>query len=73
MDGNMKVVALSAYDDFDYVRGSLKNGAKDYLLKHRLSKESINELIKSLIEEIQAENSHVASSAAGESRDDLLL
>ncbi len=27
------VVALSAYDDFDFVRASLKNGAQDYLLK----------------------------------------
>jgi len=73
MDGKIKVVALSAYDDFDYVRGSLKNGAKDYLLKHRMTKESINDLIRSLIEEIEAEQSRGAPSASGESRSDLLL
>ncbi|TVY07884.1 response regulator transcription factor [Paenibacillus cremeus] len=32
----VKIIALSAYDDFDYVRQSMKNGAMDYVLKHRL-------------------------------------
>lgn len=32
----IKVVALSGYDDFEYVRGSLKHGAVDYILKHKL-------------------------------------
>lgn len=32
----ISIIALSAYDDFDYVRQSMKNGAMDYVLKHRL-------------------------------------
>lgn len=32
----IKVIALSGYDDFDYVRMSLKSGAIDYILKHKL-------------------------------------
>ncbi len=31
------ILALSAYDDFDYVRDSLKYGALDYMLKHQLT------------------------------------
>ena len=31
------ILALSAYDDYDYVRGSLKYGALDYMLKHQLT------------------------------------
>jgi two-component system response regulator YesN len=35
------VIALSAYDDYCYVRDGLKLGAKDYLLKHTLTSESL--------------------------------
>lgn len=34
----LPVVVISGYDDFNYVRGSLVNGAANYLLKHELSK-----------------------------------
>ena len=43
------VIALSAYDDFDYVRGSLRNGACDYILKHKLDVEQLTELIRSAV------------------------
>ena len=29
----VKVIVLSGYSDFEYVRGSMKEGVKDYLLK----------------------------------------
>jgi Response regulator containing CheY-like receiver domain and AraC-type DNA-binding domain len=41
----IKVVALSGYEDFDYVKKSMKNGAIDYILKHKLDSET---LIKAL-------------------------
>ncbi|MBR2602819.1 MAG: response regulator, partial [Clostridia bacterium] len=43
------VVALSAYDDFDYVRGSLRNGACDYILKHKLDVGQLTELIRGVV------------------------
>lgn len=36
---SIRIIALSGYDDFDYVRQSMKKGAVDYLLKHKLSPE----------------------------------
>ena len=33
----VRMVALSSYDDYDYVREVLLNGASDYVLKHRLN------------------------------------
>lgn len=36
---NIKIVLLSNYDDFDYVRSALKYGAIDYVLKHTLNRE----------------------------------
>ncbi|MFD2331140.1 response regulator [Cohnella sp. GCM10020058] len=36
-----KMIVLSNYDDFDYVKGTLQNGAVDYLLKHRLNAASL--------------------------------
>ncbi|WP_158299318.1 response regulator transcription factor [Paenibacillus antri] len=72
LNAEIKVVALSAYEDFDYVRGSLKNGAKDYLLKHRITKENINDLIRSMIREIHEAGQGKTSAATGESKEDLL-
>ena len=48
-DSRIKVLAISAYDDFDYVRESLKNGADDYLLKHQLTQERMTEAIHAVI------------------------
>lgn len=42
----IRCIALSAYDDFSYVRPSLKNGADDYLLKHTLTKAQLAELLE---------------------------
>jgi Response regulator containing CheY-like receiver domain and AraC-type DNA-binding domain len=51
---NIKMIILSNYDDFEYVRGTLKNGAVDYILKHNLSKEvlldSLNRAKRNLAE-----------------------
>ncbi|MNW51633.1 putative response regulatory protein [compost metagenome] len=38
---DIRTVVLSNYDDFDYVRVALQNGAVDYILKHRLDKDTI--------------------------------
>ena len=37
----MPVIAISGFDNFDFVRGSLINGAANYLLKHELTKEGL--------------------------------
>ncbi|WP_343247556.1 response regulator [Diplocloster hominis] len=34
-------IALSNYDDYEYVRGALKGGAVDYLLKHALTPQGL--------------------------------
>lgn len=41
IDEYLPIIAISGYDDFNYVRGSLINGAANYLLKHELSKEKL--------------------------------
>jgi two-component system response regulator YesN len=42
----LKVIVLSSYDSFEYVRGSLSYGAVDYLLKHRLTSETLSTVIE---------------------------
>ena len=42
----MYVLALSAYDDFDYVRNSLRYGAFDYLLKHQLTASRLEQILE---------------------------
>lgn len=44
------VIALSGYDDFYFVRNSLKYGAYDYILKSQLTKENLEQLIKEIME-----------------------
>lgn len=41
IDEYLPVVAISSFDDFNYVRGSLINGAANYLLKHEISRERL--------------------------------
>ena len=53
-DSRIKVLAISAYDDFDYVRESLKNGADDYLLKHQLTQERMTEAIHAVISQTES-------------------
>lgn len=44
----LKVIALSAYNDFEYVKQSLKMGAEDYLLKHTLTPASLLAVLRSV-------------------------
>lgn len=39
------IIALSAYDDFEFVRESLKLGAEDYILKQDIDKEDVGAAI----------------------------
>lgn len=38
---NIKIIIISSYQDYDYVRETMKNGAIDYLLKHRITKDEL--------------------------------
>lgn len=51
-----KIIVLSAYNDFEYVRNSLKNGAVDYLLKYQITETNINDIIQKTIWQINTEN-----------------
>ncbi|MCB5873847.1 response regulator [Blautia producta] len=42
------IIALSNYDDYSYVRGALKNGATDYILKHRLNEATLTALLNEI-------------------------
>ena len=42
---DIKAIAVSGYDDFDYVRKSMKSGAIDYLLKHKLDSPTLMEVL----------------------------
>ena len=44
----IRFIALSNYDDYTYVRGALKNGAIDYILKHKLNEHYLSSLLKEL-------------------------
>ena len=43
---NTKIIVLSAYDNFHYVKTSLLSGASDYILKHTLDSDLIEELLE---------------------------
>ena len=44
----IRVVMLSSYSDYEYVRDAMKNGAADYLLKHQLTAEDLLKLLSGL-------------------------
>jgi two-component system response regulator YesN len=45
---SIKVIMLSSYSDFHYVRETMKFGAVDYLLKHELTAENLLQLLRQL-------------------------
>lgn len=49
----LPVIAISAFDDFAFVRGSLINGAANYLLKHELTKEKLFTVLEQVRERYQ--------------------
>lgn len=46
---NISIIALSGYNDFNYVRDSLINGAEDYLLKNQLSPDKLLQVLNSAV------------------------
>lgn len=52
----IKCIALSGYEDFDYVKESLKNGAVDYLLKHKLDNINLLNVLRMASEKINREH-----------------
>jgi two-component system, response regulator YesN len=50
----VKVVVLSGYSDFEYVRGSMKKGVKDYLLKP-VAPDELEETLRKIRTEIEEE------------------
>ncbi len=57
----IQIIALSAYNDFDYVRGSLKSGALDYLLKNQLNNKCLMEILKTAADKLSANRLHKSS------------
>ena len=43
---NIQIIILSGYDNFEYVRSSLMNGASDYILKPMLKPETLLETLR---------------------------
>ncbi|MFC5447781.1 response regulator transcription factor [Paenibacillus aestuarii] len=54
-DAGIKIVALSSYDDFRFVKEALKLGAEDYLLKHDLEPGALQELLLHMKDKIMAD------------------
>lgn len=48
----IRVIALSAYNDFDYVRQSMKKGAVDYVLKHQLDSSTLAGILETAADSI---------------------
>nr|WP_309098592.1 response regulator transcription factor [Fredinandcohnia onubensis] len=50
----IKVIILSAYDDFEYAQGAIRYGVRDYLLKP-VMREEFYKTFRKIIEELQVE------------------
>lgn len=56
----IKVVVLSGYQEFDYVRKSMKHGAVDYVLKHTLNAQVLLDILNAAKEKLMEELSEQA-------------
>lgn len=53
----LKVIAISGYKDFNYVKESFREGSCDYILKHMLNEESMTNALLEAISEIRKNGS----------------
>ncbi len=58
----VRVIVLSGYSDFEYVRGSMKEGVKDYLLKP-VAPDELVEVLRKIRKEVEDEKRKQAESA----------
>lgn len=56
----IKIVVLSAYDDFEFVKEALKLGAEDYLLKYDLGRDAVLTLMSQISDKISRESNDSA-------------
>ncbi len=54
-----KVLVLSAYNDFEFVKESLKSGAEDYILKFEMEPEKFIETLKYVTGKIESEGNYL--------------
>lgn len=51
----VRTIMLSSYDDYDYVRECLMNGAVDYLLKHRLDERTLLAVLNKAVRDVRGD------------------
>ncbi|NMA65482.1 MAG: response regulator [Clostridiaceae bacterium] len=49
-------IALSGFEDFEYVKESMKNGAIDYILKHRISEDYLIDILVKAKKQLNVSN-----------------
>ncbi len=64
----IKILALSAYDDFAFVKDALKSGAEDYILKYEIEETDIGGMLDSICAKIDEERMERKSALAEELR-----
>lgn len=55
-----KVIVLSCHDEFEYVKEAMRYGAVEYILKHKISSDSILHVLMEVKNEIEQEDQHNA-------------
>lgn len=68
-----KIIVLSSYDDFHFVKDALKLGALDYLLKHDLEEESLIQAVSQVKAKIEEERESRPKSGSEEHKATLQL
>lgn len=61
MENRSKIIMLSCYDEFDYVREAMRCGAMDYLLKHTFEQEDLEALLARAEKLIKKEETRLES------------
>lgn len=69
---DIQIIMLSSYDEYDYVRESMKNGAADYLLKHRLTDHELLRALRRASDNIRREAAGHDPAPAGNKEEETL-
>lgn len=64
---NMKIIVISGFDDFEYMRQALRSRAVDYLLKP-VMEENLNQALEKAVDELNQRQEHLKREQLSESR-----
>lgn len=73
LDESIRLIMISSYSNYDFIRETFKNGAHDYLLKDDLTPELLTGILQDIKQKLAVESSEKKSASVQQRLSDILM